>query len=440
MTEFIFIKLLLIFFSFGFLFLSWGSKKVVGYWLNPSSIFSLFWFLYTFIPLSLAFPVPIEFFGIMYIFLFNFLFVSSVCIFNWKFAFNKNLEKRSASDVFDTLFLRFCFYVVSAISIVSLVIGVSIQSGLNVFDFFVNPLIFAGDYASKGYGGGLQESMVAKLGLSTSYIVVIIGGVLFGSGGRRKHILFLSFTPSLLVMLLQSAKGLFFYSFFVFLAGILISQIYNKNYSLLEINGIKKTIRYSFLVLPVVIMSFLARGLQSVSDLDIIIYRIVRFSISYSSGHLYAFSDWFSDRYFTASIFPHKQEEITYGWYSLMSFFRLFGSEKKADLGVYTVYYEHPFYLKTNIYTVFRGLITDFSLFGSLVVALFLGLICNLFFYRLLCSKNNPFYIVFFIFFVGISYQSYIISTLMWPTIPVVFVTLCLFFSVYFSVYKTRKI
>lgn len=182
-------------------------------------------------------------------------------------------------------------------------------------------------------------------------------------------------------------------------------------------------------------MTFVARGLQTVTDPNIIIDRIVLYSISYSSGHLYAFSDWFSDRYAEASIFPHIQEEVTFGFYSLMSFFKLLGDDREVRTGIYDVYYE-SLHLKTNIYTAFRGMITDFSLLGSLVIALVLGFICNFFFYRLLCCRNNPFYIVFFIFFVGFTYQTYVISTFTWITIPVVFVVSTLFFLAYFAVYS----
>jgi len=318
------------------------------------------------------------------------------------------------------------------VSVVSLVIGVITQGSMNIVDFFANPLAFAAEYAGKGYGGELKPSVFAQLGLTTSYIVIVLGGILYGAS-KKKRVLLLAFLPSLLVMLLQSAKGLFFFSIFMFIAGILLVRLYNKTYYLLTFKELKKLLIYGSLVLPIIIMSFLSRGLQHETNMDIIIHRIMRFSISYSSGHLYAFSDWFSDRYLSDSFFSYKQEEFTAGFYSLMSFFRMFGDDREVLLGVYSEYFEHEFHLKTNIYTVFRGLITDFTLIGSLIMACFLGFICNLFFYRLLCSKANAFYIVFFIFFVGIAYQSYIISTLMWLTIPVVFTFLTLFLFVYFK-------
>jgi oligosaccharide repeat unit polymerase len=435
MTEFVFIKLASIILSFGFIFLAWISKRVVGHWLNPSSIFSLFWFLYTFLPLVLALPAPINPAIILYILTFNFCFVSSACLLNWKVAFAKNKNKPSPVVLFDTFVMHASFYLVSIISIISLVIGVATQGDMNIVDFFNNPLAFAGEYAGKGYGGELKPSIFAKIGLTTSYIVIVLGGLLYGAG-KQKKVLLIAFLPSLLVRLLQSAKGLFFFSIFIFIAGILTIRLYNQTFYLLTLKELKKLLLYACFAMPIIIMSFLSRGLQNVTDMDIIIHRIVRFTISYSSGHLYAFSDWFSDRYFEYSVFSYRQEEFTAGFYSLMSVYRLLGGDRDVPLGVYLEYFEHDFHLKTNIYTVFRGIITDFTLVGSLILACFLGLLCNVFFYRLLCSKNNPFYIVFFIFFVGITYQTYIISTLMWSTIPVVFILLTLFLFVYFRIYN----
>jgi oligosaccharide repeat unit polymerase len=434
MSEVVFLKLTAIILSFGFIFLAWLSKKIVGFWLNPSSIFSLFWFLYTFIPLILALPTPINPSAIVYILAFMLCFVCSSAMFSWKAALNKNQFKP-----FDTWLFRFSFYFVCVVSVISLVIGVITQGEMNIVDFFTNPLVFAGEYAGKGYGGELKPSVFAQLGLTTSYIVIVIGGILYGVT-KKKHVLVFSFLPSLLVMLLQSAKGLFFFSIFMFIAGILLVRLYNKSYYLLTFNELKKLLLYCSLTLPIIIMSFLSRGLQTVTDMDIIIHRVVRFTISYSSGHLYAFSDWFSHRYLDSSFFSYKQEELTAGFYSLMSIFRMLGDNREVPLGVYLEYYEHEFHLKTNIYTVFRGILTDFSLIGSLIVASILGFICNLFFYRLLCTKNNPFYIVFFIFFVGIAYQSYIISTLMWVTIPVVFSVLVGFLFFYFKIMSKKLI
>jgi hypothetical protein len=89
-------------------------------------------------------------------------------------------------------------------------------------------------------------------------------------------------------------------------------------------------------------------------------------------------------------------------------------------MGIYDEFYAYGDYISGNLYTVFRGTITDFGLAGSLIFAFIVGSVCALNFWYLLGTKKSEFSIVFFIYFVAISYQTYIISTLTWLTISVV--------------------
>jgi oligosaccharide repeat unit polymerase len=191
-------------------------------------------------------------------------------------------------------------------------------------------------------------------------------------------------------------------------------------------------------------MSFLSRGLYQESDSSYVIYKLKRYLITYSSGHLYAFSDWFSERYFSDSTMNYNQEYFTTGFYTFMSAFRYFGDDRIVPMGTYSEFYASGDYIFTNIYTMFRGLISDFTLVGSLVVACFAGFVCNFAYYRLLCERLNPFYILFFVFFVAISYQTYLISTLMWKTIPLVFVVqvgvLFIYFKLNASISRKRNV
>jgi len=436
MSEFVFFKIVALFFSSSFIFMAWGSKKIAGHWLNPSSIFSLFWGVYTLLPLIVVQDVPINPFSIVYMLFFNLCFISSLYLFNWKGAFIKNDQKPTANTMFNTQVFHFCFYFVTIISISTLLFGVT-EQGLNLADFFVNPMAFAGQFASMRYGDEITPSISSQLGLTTSYFVIVLGGVLYGSSKKNKNIiLVLSFLPSILVMALQSAKGLFFFSIFIFFAGILLVKIYNKSYTLVDKKSLKKMLLYGALVLPVILMSFLSRGLHESNDTAFVLNKLTKYLLTYSSVHLYAFSDWFSERYFSYSLFSYKQEEFTVGFYTFMSVFRLAGDDRIIPMGVYNEFFFHGDYINGNLYTIFRGLITDFTIVGSLIFACFIGFFCNLFFYRLLCTQTNPFYAMFFIFFVGISYQTYIISSLMWITIPVVFLVLFLFLYLYYNIYR----
>lgn len=439
MSELIAFKLISVFISFGFIALAWFSKKIISSWLNPASIFCLFWFLYTFLPLLLAYETPVNPLVVMYIFIFCALFSFSTILFNWKTAFILNENKQPASVVFGNHLFAFSFFVVSLTTILFFVIGMMIQ-GFSLQQM-LNPIRLAGEFASMRYSSEVKSNVFSQAGLQGSYITVVLGGLYYGAlkaGGKKKLlVILLSFFPSLLAMTLQSAKGLFFYSIFVFYAGVLVAAIYDKNYQLLTMSTVKKFGIFALFAFPLLISSFLARGLQD-APIQVIVERVKLYLISYSSAHLYAFSDWFSERYFDISSLKYNQETLSGGFYTFMSFFRLAGDSREIPMGVYDEYFEHGMFVKTNIYTFFRGVITDFSLLGSLVFALFIGLIVNVFYYRLLCSKFNALYIVFFIFFIGLSYQSYIISSLMWATIPFVFIV-NIFFIMSIKVFLTKR-
>lgn len=422
MSELIAYKLISIIISLGFLVTAWLCKKITSTWVNPSSILNLFWFLYTFLPLILAYKTPINPLAIMYIFVFCMLFSVSLILFNWKTALKLNKDKQPAYVWFGNRLFSISFYTISVTTSIFFLIGMVMQ-GFS-FQEMLNPVALAGEFANMRYSAEVKPNIFSQAGLQGSYITIVLGGLYYGATktDTRKNVLIiiLSFLPSILAMTLQSAKGLFFFSVFVFYAGVLVAGIYNQKYQLLTISTLKKFGIFGLFAFPLLVSSFVSRGLQG-AEVEIIVEKIRFYLVTYSSGHLFAFSDWLSVRYFNYGSLDYRQESLSGGFYTFMSLFRLFGDDREIPMGVYDEFYTYGKYVKTNIYTVFRGLITDFTILGSLFFALAAGFISNLFFYRLLCSKANIFYILFFIFFVGVSYQSYIISTFMWITIPFVF-------------------
>jgi oligosaccharide repeat unit polymerase len=440
MIELLSFKLVAVVLSSGFLFLAYIAKRVIGTWLNPNSILSFFWFLYTMLPLILVNDAPINPMAIFYILVFCTCFSIGMLAFPWISAFNSNQLKPDATLVFGTQSFRLLFFIISSITVLSMILGM-INQGFS-FSEMLNPMAMAGAFANKRYGSELTSNVFAQAGLQGAYLTIVIGGLYYGAinGNKEKLlVLFLSFLPSILAMSLQSAKGLFFFSIFIFYSGILVTNIYNQKFELISKKVLFKFIMFLLCIFPILIASFLSRGMSEASS-EVAIAKIYAYLVSYSSGHLYAFSDWFSERYFVYSSIPYTQESLTGGFYTFMSFFRLLGDDRVIPMGTYIEYFSHSNYLKTNIYTVYRGLITDFTLIGSLVIAVFMGLVVNFSFYRLLVERLSAFYIVFFVFFVGLSYQTYLISSLMWKTIPFVFIVSSLLVFLILSQNKIRDV
>ena len=177
-------------------------------------------------------------------------------------------------------------------------------------------------------------------------------------------------------------------------------------------------ILYLMLSFPFIISSFLSRGLYQLDDFTLIFGRIRAYLVSYSSVHLPAFSDWFSHRYFGESLFEYKQESAALGFYTFMAFFRLLGDDRVIPHGIYDEFYSYGNFVSGNLYTVFRGLINDYGLIGSLLFAVMFGYLSAFAYQNLLRKRLSIFSIVIFIYLIGLMYQSYIISSLTWLTIP----------------------
>lgn len=423
MDDFWIYKIVNFFLSAFFLIGAWSAKKVFSVWLNPVSIFSLFWFFYTAFPLLVAFEAPVNPLAIVYILLFCLSFSLSSFMFPWRVALALNQNKPNAAYYFNRPFMVASFYGAAGFAVLMNFLGV-LEQGISVNQLISNPIAVGGIYAGKRYSGEIVSSVFSQLGLQSSYYTAVFGGLVYGSRGAVKgkiKLLVFAFLPALLVMFLQSAKGLFFFSVFLFLGGVLVTRIYNKNYTLINYAGLRVLSLYGLLVFPIVLASFLSRGIYELDDTSLILNRLRYYLVTYSSVHLPAFSDWFSERYLSESLMSYRHDVLTMGFYTFMSFFHLAGDDRSLPMGIYDEFYTYGDYVKGNLFTVFRGLINDFGLFGSLVFAFVAGIFCNLGFWRLLSCRNSAFAVMFFIYFVAVSYQTYIISSLSWLTVPLVF-------------------
>ncbi|WP_449100796.1 O-antigen polymerase [Pseudomonas veronii] len=380
MDDFWILKFVNFFLAFLFLFGAWIAKKVVTVWLNPVSIFLLFWFFYTAFPLLVAFEAPVNPLAILYILSFCFAFSLSCFLFPWSIALARNESKLAAEYYFNRPLMVAAFYGAAGFAVLMTFLGV-LQQGISIDQLLANPIAVGGDYAGKRYSGEIISSVYAQLGLQCSYYTAVFGGLVYGSRSAEKgkaKLLVFAFLPALLVMFLQSAKGLFFFSIFLFLGGLLVTRIYNKNYTLLNYKGFRSLCLYGLLAFPIVIASFLSRGIYKLDDTALILNRLRYYLVTYSSVHLPAFSDWFSERYLGESLMSYKQDTLTMGFYTFMSIFQLVGDDRSVPMGIYDEFYTYGDYVKGNLFTGFRGIINDFGLVGSLFFALAVaGSECN---------------------------------------------------------------
>ena len=319
----------------GFLvFIFYSTWRKTGIWFNPSSLFALFWIVYIGIPLIVGLGYSFNPVGLLYIVIFISLFSLSTFMFDWNVALNDNIQKIHLNNLHVTPFLIVVFLFFVILSIFSHAMDL-LNQGISLSSDFLS---IGGKYTVLRYAGDLNQNVFAKIALLTSYQSAVLGGLVFGGKSRgsiKTLILMAALFPSVLVMLLQSAKGLFFLSSAFFAGGWLVTRIFQQDFRFPQISLFQGIA--AFLALSTfVITSFISRiGLD---------FNTLRFYIaSYSSGHLYAFSDWFSHRYFqTYSSNNYEQLCLDGGFYTFMAFFKVFGDSRYVPMGIYDEFFEVP--------------------------------------------------------------------------------------------------
>ncbi len=403
-------------------------RKRLGTWLFPGCIFSLFWFLATFIPLIALWSIPAEPLSVAYILICTIAFSLGSVRFDWKHAFAANrVISEEERPRYDTWFLKGTFYVLTAVVLLSITIH-SLYQGISVYDIVFNLMESSQQYAQMRYDEALTPSIFGQLSIVLMYVTVILGGLLVAHAKKassRWTLIVLSFFPSAFVMLTQSAKGALLLAVVLFYGSVLICRISKNDLVLVRGRSSFGLVVFGGVLAALIVVSFLSRGLYESDDSSFVVDRLLAYMASYSSGHLYGFSDWFSDLLRSRSVNYYAPYQHSYGFYTFMPVFKLLGSEKTVPLGIFDEYLTYGDTLSTNIYTIFRGLIMDFGVIGSVVYMLVTGWFFHASFYVLLTSRRPVISVAIFVFMLGYIYTTSLISILIWGTIYASFALLC---------------
>lgn len=413
-------KIVAILFSMLILLQALWLRKKVGTWLCPGCIFSLFWFFFTFFPLVILFEVPVNALAIAFITLGVCLFSATFSWFNWEFAFEQNRLKPSPREVFATPFLKLTLWASISISLLGSIIHLFAQ-GFSINEVLSNPILVASKFANARYTDGLVYTVFGPISLLFSNIAVIIGGLIYGSVEAKKNKkIFFAFLPSVVILLSQSSKGLFFQAVFLFLGGIWVTKIFANELQTFYKKGLIKMAFVGLGLVILLVLSFLSRGdVNRISDIGFLFENLrVQFSI-YFFGHVYAFSDWFTAYTGGVPTMHYDTTQYYLGFYTFMPLFEFFGYHKFIVDGVFDEYFVYKDLLESNIYTIFRGLIMDFGLLGTLVFMLVNGWLAHFLYHVFLRQQRPVFLVVFVVFMVEAFYISCFISLLTWAIIPI---------------------
>lgn len=435
-------KLLAIFFSLSIFGYALVLKHKAQSWVTPGVIFAVFWFLFTFFPLTIMFNIPVNPWATLFIASCVFMFGLPGLVSGLKTPLLTNsLKKHDSLDHYSGAFLAFSFVSLQIITIICILINLSIQ-GFTPADFVTDLFGTANQYLALRYSGKIEPNIFAQLGVLLNYTAVCIGGLILSSKNgkiEKTIILLLSFVPAALHMVVYADKGTLFLCASLFYGGVIISRLRNGETALTN-KATNKILLCSLLILiPVLISSFLARGIDS-SDTDEVKDKLIYYLSSYAFGHLYAFSDWFSSYNFNISWQSYYHEDnLTLGFSTFMAVFRALGDVTPVPDGYYDEYFQYKEILQTNIYTIFRGAIQDFGIFGTLIYMLITGALFNFAYIKILSEKKPVISVAIYICMAGYIYTSFIISIMVWNSIFALFITLSLALSAN-KIYQKKRL
>lgn len=393
-------------------------------------MFGLFWFGMTIIPLLALWAVPISPYGVALILLCYFFFSASI-VFSpryWPVARNPG--------VFSGRYLR-KWFILSAIGAIFCAILDSRAQGISLNTLAFHMIAAAATYRDLVSLGGYNPTIYGRLSESLAYVAAILGGLLFRSTRHKKRLILLSFAAGVFLALAQSTKWTLFALVAFFYAGVLASRISDGDMRLLGSVKWKKLLGTSALLFAIAAGSFMSRSLKDTSDTGIIGEQLLYYFASYSSGHLYAFSDWCAFSLGTQSEVGYSSERVTNGAYTLAPIYRTLGGTHVLQEG--EDYYSYGSILTSNIYTMFRGLLQDFGLLGALAFMFVIGLASHWAFWYLAKHPRSPSGAVAVIISVGFIYCSFARSVFTWSSLYFSFAVLWLILTVnQYSSWKHR--
>lgn len=251
------------------------------------------------------------------------------------------------------------------------VVALIISEGYGIEDLLsVDAVVgMAHAFSKARYGEEFSPSPIVQLFLVCMYTSALFGGAWSACATTKsaRWLAYAPFLPAILLTLVQTTRSVTLFQIVFWLSAYWGMQIYNdgpgrplftkKNILLVPVIGSVAFLGFS--------MVLLARYGLSLDSLVPIVWP--RFRADFI-GHLVAFGEWLkSEKY--AELVP-SFGAITFG-----GIFEVLGIRKRV-LGMYEDVVDigvDEFATDTNIYTVFRGLIEDFTLLGAIAILFIIG-------------------------------------------------------------------
>lgn len=242
-----------------------------------------------------------------------------------------------------------------------------VSLGLNFSLFFSLETLqrIAPSVAESRYNENFTPPAIVTLAMSFNYASAYLGGML--RTFKKTMWAFATFFPVLLTTLIMTTKAGLIFTIFLWLAGWLSMRIRLGKTDLplryiLNIGLIGAIISSLFIA-----SSLLRYKIHNLSELGYVYEKLTVYYIGYLSG----FSQWFSQS-------GYQSQELGFGQYTFAGLFDVLGLQTRQQ-GIFSSTVAVGDY-QTNIYTLFRYLIMDFGLVGSLLLLVIIGFLASYFY------------------------------------------------------------
>lgn len=412
--------------SLAILMLALMLRKVTRTWASPACLFTMFWFIFTMVPLLALYFVPVSAIAMAYILLACVAFSLPAFFTNWDRCLRRNAELAPQRQHYlDSGVAKWLFALSGLTSTAFILLDLLVQ-GISWTEMLFNFFESSNAYLELRYEGDVKVNPFGQWGLIFAYLCVIFGSLVHAATRApwwRMAVLLLLMMPATLVMLVQAAKGLFFVSIALLLGGHLIYRVAHDIRPHVDGWRLVGKLKYLAVAAPLVLLSFMARGLYELDDSDAVTERLLSSLAAYAFSHLYSFSDWLMFVLGQPSSMRYTSEPVlAMGDFTFTALMKLAGSSRVMPMGTYDEYFSYEWIAPGNLYTIFRGLITDFGFIGSFLALTAFGAVFNAAFRSMLTTARPAISVALMFLLVQFIYSSYIISVVIYNSIYLVVV------------------
>lgn len=307
---------------------------------------------------------------------------------------------------------EFIILCLAGLGIISVMVWLK-EHGVTLASFMSKGLLkINSELAYQRYYEDVQSSTLSSLlGIAPSLLVLYTGAV-HGIYGIKWRYTVLAFVPVMLMLLTTNTKAGLIADVIFYAASFCIGYMvrHHRDFCLRR-KQFARLVLAGFGIFAILFFSMALR-LGSLNKENIAVAG-EKFS-SYALGHIVAFDQWFAE--------CPRIEKYTFGRYTFYSIFDQLGIAKREQ-GVYIDVVEHAG-IHTNVYTVYRGFITDFSCAGTLMICILLGFLSGATTRRTKRHGASSLQLTF-LAFVQILYCFYIVSILSYTTYLCMFLLFC---------------